>query len=90
MNANELADIVDHWAYKESAEYLTDAATMLRQQQAEIDRLNYDLDGFKQNFFVSGFHLQIKMANEQLVKQQEQIDAWKELLANEGIVVGHD
>ena len=90
MNANELADIVDHWAYKESAEYLTDAATMLRQQQAEIDRLNYDLDGFKQNFFVSGFHLQIKMANEQLVKQQEQIDALKELLANEGIVVGHD
>ena len=90
MNANELADIVDHWAYKESAEYLTDAATMLRQQQAEIDRLNYDLDGFKQNFFVSGFHLQIKMANEQLVKQQEQIDALKELHANERIVVGHD
>ena len=50
---------------------------MLRQQQAEIDRLNYDLDGFKQNFFVSGFHLQIKMANEQLLKQQEQIDALK-------------
>ena len=132
MNANELADIVDHWAYKESAEYLTDAATMLRQQQAEIaeleiglknvwkvvegkqteiDRLNYDMEGFKQNFFVSGFHLQIKMANEQLLKQQEQIDALKseldravelytdkaienealkELLANEGIVVGHD
>ena len=59
-------------------------------KQTEIDRLNYDLDGFKQNFFVSGFHLQIKMANEQLVKQQEQIDALKELLANEGIVVGHD
>ena len=40
MNANELADIVDHWAWKESAEYLTDAATMLRQQQAEIEALN--------------------------------------------------
>jgi predicted nucleic acid-binding Zn-ribbon protein len=74
------------------------AATMLRQQQAEIeeletglknvwkvvegkqteiDRLNYDMEGFKQNFFVSGFHLQIKMANEQLLKQQEQIDALK-------------
>jgi hypothetical protein len=39
MNANELADIVDHWAYKESAEYLTDAATMLRQQQEQIERL---------------------------------------------------
>ena len=32
MNAYELADIVDRWAYKESAEYLTDAANMLRQQ----------------------------------------------------------
>jgi predicted nucleic acid-binding Zn-ribbon protein len=80
-------------------------------KQTEIDRLNYDMEGFKQNFFVSGFHLQIKMANEQLLKQQEQIDALKseldravelytdksienealkELLANEGIVVGHD
>ena len=39
MNANELADIVDHWAYQEGAEYLTDAATMLRQQQAEIEAL---------------------------------------------------
>ena len=39
MNAYELADIVDHWAWSESAEYLTDAATMLRQQQAEIEAL---------------------------------------------------
>ena len=39
MTANELADIVDHWAWKESAEYLTDAATMLRKQQAEIEAL---------------------------------------------------
>ena len=51
-----------------------------KQQQAEIDRLNYDLDGFKQNFFVSGFHIQIKMANEQLVKQQVEIEALKQLL----------
>jgi hypothetical protein len=43
MNANELADIVDRWAYKESAEYLTDAATMLRQQQAEIEALKAEL-----------------------------------------------
>ena len=113
MNAYELADKLQETEPYYSTDYkLFDlAATMLRQQQAEIDRLNYDLDGFKQNFFVSGFHLQIKMANEQLVKQQEQIDALKseldravelytdkaienealkELLANEGIVVGHD
>ena len=49
-------------------------------KQTEIDRLNYDLDGFKQNFFVSGFHLQIKMANEQLLKQQDEIDALKKEL----------
>ena len=44
MTANELADIVDHWAWKESAEYLTDAAAMLRQQQAEIEKLGSELD----------------------------------------------
>ena len=90
MNANELADKLQELDSKLHLIELFKSATMLRQQQAEIDRLNYDLDGFKQNFFVSGFHLQIKMANEQLVKQQEQIDALKELLANEGIIVGHD
>ena len=132
MNANELADKLQELDSKLHLIELFKSATMLRQQQAEIeeletglknvwkvvegkqteiDRLNYDMEGFKQNFFVSGFHLQIKMANEQLVKQQEQIDALKseldravelytdksienealkELLANEGIVVGHD
>jgi hypothetical protein len=134
MNANELADklLGSLTMEYDCDKYMEQAATMLRQQQAEIeeletglknvwkvvegkqteiDRLNYDMEGFKQNFFVSGFHLQIKMANEQLVKQQEQIDALKseldravelytdkaienealkELLANEGIVVGHD
>jgi len=45
MNAYELADIVDKWAYSESAEYLTDAATMLRQQQAEIEALKAELRG---------------------------------------------
>lgn len=48
MNANELADIVDHWAWKESAEYLTDAATMLRQQQAEIEALKAQLAKYPQ------------------------------------------
>lgn len=100
MNANELADklLGSLTMEYDCDKYMEQAATMLRQQQAEIeeletglknvwkvvegkqteiDRLNYDLDGFKQNFFVSGFHLQIKMANEQLLKQQEQIDALK-------------
>ena len=73
MNAYELADILEVFPNMN----VVKAATMLRQQQTEIDRLNYDMEGFKQNFFVSGFHLQIKMANEQLLKQQEQIDALK-------------
>ena len=112
MNASELAEkLLDCLSSEDRLEIRSASAQMLRQQQAEIDRLHYDPDGFKQNFFVSGFHLQIKMANEQLVKQQEQIEelkseldravelytdkaieneALKELLANEGIVVGHD
>jgi predicted RNase H-like nuclease (RuvC/YqgF family) len=88
MNASELADKLEKcclvsWGECTHEDYDTDiwtkmkSATMLRQQQVEIDRLNYDLEGFKQNFFVSGFHLQIKMANEQLVKQQDEIDALK-------------
>jgi hypothetical protein len=46
MNAYELADIVDKWAYKESAEYLTDAATLIRQQADRIRNLEKTL-GFK-------------------------------------------
>ena len=75
MNANELADAIEKGG--KDGFFQDEVVSILRQQQAEIDRLKYDLDGFKQNFFVSGFHLQIKMANEQLVKQQEQIDALK-------------
>lgn len=44
MNALELADIVDQWAWHESAEYLYEAATMLRQQQAEIEALRHDIE----------------------------------------------
>ena len=76
MTANELVVYLEDITDSEESPY-RQAATMLRQQQAEIDRLNYDMEGFKQNFFVSGFHLQIKMANEQLVKQQAEIEALK-------------
>jgi len=81
MNANELADWIENGAPFGKYETAKQAVIMLRQQQAEIDRLNYDLDGFKQNFFVSGFHLQIKMANEQLVKQQDEIKDLKQQVA---------
>ena len=38
--ALELADTVDHWAYKESAESLTEAAAMLRSQEKYINQLH--------------------------------------------------
>ena len=44
MNAYELAEIVDKWAYSESAEYLTDAANMLRHQAKYIDHLEKGLE----------------------------------------------
>lgn len=80
MTANDIANMVEKEPYHTNLNRIT-IANFIRQQQAEIDRLNYDLDGFKQNFFVSGFHLQIKMANEQLVKQQDEIKDLKQQVA---------
>lgn len=78
MSPYELADeLTKMFRGEEYDRLIHEIPDMLRQQQAEIDRLTYDMEGFKQNFFVSGFHLQIKMANEQLLKQQEEIDALK-------------
>ena len=78
MNALELADAIEKGG--KDGFFQDEVVAILRQQQAEIDRLNYDLEGFKQNFFVSGFHIQIKMANEQLLKQQDEIEALKDKL----------
>lgn len=82
MTPYELADALQETEPYYSTDYklFDKAAFMLRNQQTQIDRLNYEIDGFKQNFFVSGFQLQIKMANEQLVKQQDEIDALKKEL----------
>lgn len=91
MTPYELADALQETEPYYSTDYklFDKAAFMLRNQQTQIDRLNYELDGFKQNFFVSGFHLQIKMANEQLVKQQDEIDALKEQLEDCTCQGGH-
>ena len=43
MNAYELAETVDKWAYSESAEYLIDAANMLRQQADRIAELENEV-----------------------------------------------
>ena len=51
MNAYELAEIVDKWAYSESAEYLTDAANMLRQQADRITELEKEKEELKSSPF---------------------------------------
>jgi hypothetical protein len=45
MNANELADELQvRYKHKECSECMLEAATMLRQQQAEIEALKAKLD----------------------------------------------
>ena len=83
MNANELADAMEirasirrkatsrksvtEGANDRLADQLEQAATMLRQQQAELDRA-------------------VELYTDKAIENE----ALKELLANEGIVVGHD
>lgn len=50
MNAYELADIVDKWAHSESAEYLNDAAIMLRQQADLIRNLEKTIGFLKSGY----------------------------------------
>ena len=73
MNANELADIVDRWAYKESAEYLTDAATMLRAQQAEIEALKAKMS---LNSYDNVKNVAIQLTDEEIVKIHNEIYGW--------------
>ena len=80
MNAPELADKLEQKGLTADAmEYgfevdFEEAATMLRQQQAEIEALRSELD----------------RAVELYTDKAIENEALKELLANEGIVVGHD
>ena len=73
MNAPELADKLEQKGLTADAmEYgfevdFEEAATMLRQQQAELDRA-------------------VELYTDKAIENE----ALKELLANEGIVVGHD
>jgi len=69
MNAYELADIVDRWAYKESAEYLTDAAKMLRQQADRIAELSKNVDELEEELLKTP---QIKeLSDEEIYKLAE-------------------
>ena len=67
MNANELANKLKLFWHTENDSLFDQAATMLRQQQAEIDRA-------------------VELYTDKAIENE----ALKELLANEGIVVGHD
>jgi regulator of replication initiation timing len=78
MNANEQADALD-WVCENHLVGIGDAdfkaiATMLRQQQAEIEALK------------SGLDRAVELYTDKAIENE----ALKELLANEGIVVGHD
>ena len=77
MTANELADYLDNnveaMLFSEQS-YIDQAATMLRQQQAEIERLGSELNRI------------VELYTDKAIENE----ALKELLANEGIVVGHD
>ncbi len=65
MNAYELADIVDKWAYKESAEYLTDAANMLRHQADRIAELSKNVDELEEELLKTP---QIKELSDEQIK----------------------
>ena len=49
MNALELADELKTLDHDDWYEWMTEAATMLRQQQAEIEALNIELAHYKPN-----------------------------------------
>ena len=73
MNANELADELENkpLAYgNDIQEWLSEAATMLRQQQTE-------LDAFKLQYYNTGYSLQLRDKDETIRQQQAEIKALK-------------
>ena len=92
MNAYELADLIGMCG---DGGYNQDAATMLRQQQNEIEDLK-NANRFIQNFAEEqhqravALESELDRAVELYTDKAIENEALKELLANEGIVVGHD
>jgi hypothetical protein len=84
MNANELADGLEiaknkligkeHELGGRAIIFYTEAATMLRQQQAEID-------AFKLQYYNTGYSIQLKDKDETIRQQQAEIEALKAQLA---------
>jgi hypothetical protein len=84
MNAYELADIVDKWAYRESAEYLTDAATLIRQQADRIRNLEKTL-GFKNSGYETiNLTPQLDLTDEEIMfeweKSKDEVDFARAIL----------
>jgi hypothetical protein len=74
MTANELADELDKMIPALPLTVLIKSATMLRQQQAEID-------AFKLNYYNTGYSLQLRDKDETIKQQQSEIEALKKELA---------
>lgn len=55
MNANELADLLEQGAYPTGTR--EQAATMLRQQQAEIEALQKHIEGWKEDYIKQSISL---------------------------------
>jgi hypothetical protein len=72
MTANELADkLINSLTMEYDCDkYMEQAATMLRQQQAEIERLGSELDRIVE------LYTDKAIENEQLSKELEQIKIW--------------
>ena len=87
MTAYELADYITENSYIGTVT-MEDVATMLRKQQAEIAELETGLKNVWK--VVENKQAEIDRAVELYTDKSIENEALKELLANEGIVVGHD
>jgi hypothetical protein len=75
MNANELADKLNLFWHTENDKLFEDAATMLRQQQAE-------LDAFKLQYYNTGYSIQLRDKDETIRQQQSEIAELKHMNRN--------
>ena len=71
MTANEMADLMVLFDSGRIYEHSVEIATMLRQQQAEIEAFNL-------NIYNLGYSLQLKDKDETIKQQQAEIEALKE------------
>jgi sorbitol-specific phosphotransferase system component IIBC len=69
MNANELADYITENSYIGTVT-MEDVATMLRQQHAEIDQQQAEIEGMRNRFTLAFWHdtfVEVKKPNSDLI-----------------------